>query len=151
MSASPMFSSAALSRPFIFPVRSSAALLARLDALPKLAASITPASRLNVRPAPEMVSSGIQALDALTGGLPRGCLTEICGSASSGRTSILVAAVASATQRGEVCALVDAGDALNPASAAAAGVQMERLLWVRCKKAVPNSRCPVLGALLKHR
>ena len=97
-----------------------------------------------------MVSSGIQALDALTGGLPRGCLTEICGSASSGRTSILVAAVASATQRGEVCALVDAGDALNPASAAAAGVQMERLLWVRCKKAVPGSRSPVLSSLPEH-
>src|SRR5712672_2498845 len=151
MSASPMFSSAALGRPFIFPGRSSEALLAHLDAVPKVSATVTPASRLNVRPAPEMVSSGIQALDALTGGLPRGCLTEICGSASSGRTSILVAAVASATQRGEVCALVDAGDALNPASAAAAGVEMERLLWVRCRKAVPNSRFPVLGGLRMHK
>ena len=150
MSASPMFSSAALGRPFIFPGRSSEALLAHLDAVPKVSVAVTPASRLNVRPAPEMVSSGIQALDALTGGLPRGCLTEICGSASSGRTSILVAAVASATQRGEVCALVDAGDALNPASAAAAGVQMERLLWVRCKKAVPGSRSPVLSSLPEH-
>ena len=42
-------------------------------------ASVTPASQLDIRPAPEMVSSGIPALDALTGGLPRGCLTEICG------------------------------------------------------------------------
>src|SRR5712675_1689852 len=134
MSASPVFSSAALCRPFIFPARSSEALLAHLDALPKLSAAVTPASRLDVRPAPEMVSSGIPELDALTGGFPRGCLTELCGPASSGRTSILLAAVARATQRGEVCALVDAGDALNPASAVAAGVQMERLLWVRCKK-----------------
>src|SRR3982074_1301330 len=53
---------------------------------------ITPASRLDVRPAPEMVSSGIAALDALAGGLPRGCLTEICGPASSGRTTLLPAA-----------------------------------------------------------
>jgi hypothetical protein len=47
-------------------------------------ASVAPASRLAVRPAPEMVSSGIAAMDVLTGGLPRGCLTEICGPASSG-------------------------------------------------------------------
>src|SRR6267142_1866560 len=150
MSASPVLSSAALSRPFIFPAPSSKALLARLDALPKLAAAVTPASRLNIRPAPEMVSSGIRELDALTGGFPRGCLTELCGPASSGRTSILLAAVARATQRGEVCALVDAGDALNPASAAAAGVEMERLLWVRCQKTVPGSRFPVLSSLPKH-
>ncbi len=150
MSASPVFSSAALGRPFILPVRSSEALLSRLGALPKLAAAITPASRLDVRPAPEMVSSGIRELDALTGGLPRGCLTEICGPASSGRTSILLAALARATQHGEVCALVDAGDALDPASAVAAGVEMERLLWVRCKKTVPSSRFPIRNSLAKH-
>jgi hypothetical protein len=150
MSASPVFSSAALSRPFIFPAHSSAALLARLDAIPKLAASITPASRLGVRPTPEMVSSGIRELDALTGGLPRGCLTEICGSASSGRTSILLASLANATRRGEVCALVDASDALHPASAASAGIAMGRLLWVRCKKTVPSSQFPVLSSLPEH-
>src|SRR5208283_5441043 len=95
-------------------------------------ASVTPASRLAVRPAPEMVSSGIAAMDALTGGLPRGCLTEICGPASSGRTTLLLAALAAATRRGECCALVDASDALDPQSAAAAGVELDRLLWVRC-------------------
>jgi hypothetical protein len=79
-----------------------------------------------------MVSSGIPQLDSLAGGLARGCLTEICGSASSGRTSILLRALAQATQRGEVCALIDASDAFHPASAAAAGVEMSRLLWVRC-------------------
>ena len=150
MSASPVFSSAALGRPFIFPARSSAALLAHLDALPKLASAVTPASRLHVRPAPEMVSTGIRELDILTGGYPRGCLTEICGTASSGRTSILLSALARATRAGEVCALVDSSDALNPASAAAAGVEMERLLWVRCRKAVPSSRIPVPSASSKH-
>lgn len=134
MSASPAFSSAAVGRPFILPAHSSGALLSRLGAMPKLAAAITPASRLEVRPAPAMVSSGIRELDALTGGLPRGCLTEICGPASSGRTSILLAALAQATQRGEVCALVDASDALDPASAVAAEIEMNRLLWVRCEK-----------------
>ena len=96
---------------------------------------MTPASRLEVRPSPEMVSSGIREIDALTGGLPRGCLSEICGSASSGRTSVLLAALAAATRREEVCALVDATDALDAVSAAAAGVDLERLLWVRCGKA----------------
>src|SRR6267154_321451 len=93
---------------------------------------ITPASRLDVRPAPEMVSSGIAALDALAGGLPRGCLTEICGPASSGRTTLLLAALAAATRRGEFCVVVDASDALDPHSIAAAGVDLDRLLWVRC-------------------
>ena len=142
MSASPVFSSAALGRPFIFPMRSSGALLARLGAMPKLSAAVTPASRLDVRPAPEMISTGIRELDALTGGLPRGCLTEICGPASSGRTGILLSALARATQRGEVCALVDASDAFHPASAAAAGIEMGRLLWIRCKKKNPPRSHP---------
>ena len=97
---------------------------------------LLPASRLAVRPAPEMVSSGIAAdgcrFSALTGGLPRGCLTEICGPASSGRTTLLLSALAAATRRGEFCAVVDAGDALDPESVVTAGVELERLLWVRC-------------------
>ena len=98
---------------------------------PRLA-SVTPASRLEIRPAPEMVSCGVSAIDALTGGLPRGCLTEICGLASSGRTSLLLATLAAATRRGEFCVVVDASDSLDPHSAAAAGVELDRLLWVRC-------------------
>jgi recA bacterial DNA recombination protein len=93
---------------------------------------VTPASRLEVRAAPEMVSSGIAEVDSLTGGLPRGCLTEICGPASSGRTSVLLAAIAAATERQEVCALVDTSDALDPQSAAAAGIDLKKLLWIRC-------------------
>jgi glycosyltransferase involved in cell wall biosynthesis len=52
--------------------------------------------------------------------------------ASSGRTSLLVAILAAATAREEVCALVDAEDAFDPVSAAAGGVRLDRLLWVRC-------------------
>ena len=85
-----------------------------------------------------MASSGVAAMDALTGGLPRGCLTELCGPASSGRTTLLLAALAAATQRGECCAVVDASDALDPQSAAAAGVELERLLWVRCGESSPQ-------------
>jgi hypothetical protein len=88
-----------------------------------------------------MVTSGIPTLDTLTGGLPRGCLTEICGLASSGRTTVLLAALASATRRGEYCAVIDASDALDPESLAAAGVDLDRLLWVRCGDDIqPNSR-----------
>jgi recA bacterial DNA recombination protein len=117
-------------------------------------ASVTPASQLDIRPAPEMVSSGIPALDSLTGGLPRGCLTEICGPASSGRTTLLLAALAAATQRGECCAVVDASDALDPQSAAASGVELDRLLWIRCGEDAPKKShtkqngCPISRASL---
>ena len=105
----------------------------QLSAQPKLA-GVIPASRLGVRPTPEMVSSGIGEIDALTGGLPRGCLSEIYGPASSGRTSVLLSALAAATRREEVCALVDASDAFDPESAAVAGVDFQKLLWVRCEQ-----------------
>jgi recombination protein RecA len=170
MSASPIFSSAAMGRSFIFSPRSSflrsaprsnadviadsiakktaektakktAEILAHVGAISRLAA-VVPASRLDVRPVPEMVSSGIPQLDSLTGGIARGCLTEICGTASSGRTSVLLFVLARATQRGEVCALVDASDAFNPASAAAAGMEMSRLLWVRCGEKYPSRKHP---------
>ena len=82
--------------------------------------------------APLTVSTGVAALDALTGGLPRGALSEITGPASSGRTGVMLAALAGATRRDEACALVDASDNFDPASAVAAGVDLDRLLWVRC-------------------
>jgi recombination protein RecA len=116
---------------------------------PRLAA-ITSASHLAVRPAPEMLSSGIAAINALTGGWPRGCLTEICGPASSGRTTVLLAALSAATRRGEFCVLVDASDALDPRSAADAGVELDRLLWVRCGEDAPQKSpkqgCPISRA-----
>jgi len=139
MSSLPLFSEAAPSRSIVVASPAwSTLVFQRLSAIPKLA-GVTSASRLEVRPALQMVSSGVREIDALTGGLPRGCLTEVCGSASSGRTSILLAALAAATQRQEVCALVDVSDALNPHSAAAAGVDFERLLWVRCGKQKSSS------------
>jgi recombination protein RecA len=104
---------------------------------PRLA-YITSASHLAIRPAPEMIPSGIAALDTLTGGLPRGCITEICGPVSSGRTSVLLAALSTATRRGECCALIDASDALDPHSATAAAVDLDRLLWIRCQGISPR-------------
>jgi KaiC/GvpD/RAD55 family RecA-like ATPase len=95
---------------------------------------VLPASRLAEHPAPATVITGIEELDALTEGLPRGALSEICGPASSGRTSVLLALMASMTAQAEVCALVDATDSFDPKLAEAAGVDLRRLLWVRCSK-----------------
>ncbi|HEX8817727.1 MAG TPA: hypothetical protein VF753_19710 [Terriglobales bacterium] len=111
----------------------------RIRALPKLG-QVMAASRLEVRPIPEMAASGVGVLDTLTGGWPRGCLSEICGSASSGRSSVMLAGLSAATQRQEVCALVDASDMFDPESGAAAGVDFERLLWVRCDASVREPR-----------
>jgi hypothetical protein len=82
----------------------------------------------------ESVPTGIAPFDALTGGLPRGAITEIFGPASSGRTSTMVSILAEATAQDEVCALVDGRDTFDPKSAASAGVELNRLLWVRCRK-----------------
>jgi hypothetical protein len=81
----------------------------------------------------ELVSTGIAEMDALVGGLPRGAMTEICGAACSGRTSLLLSALASRTAEGETCALVDARDSFDPLTADAAGIALGKLLWVRCQ------------------
>jgi recombination protein RecA len=122
--------------------REQAGALGRFQSIIKnqqstILAGVTPASHLSTRPAPAMLPSGIAAINALTGGWPRGCLTEICGPASSGRTTLMLAALAAATRRGEFCVLVDASDALDPRSAADAGVELDRLLWVRCAERDP--------------
>jgi recombination protein RecA len=85
------------------------------------------------RPAVELQSSGVTELDAvLGGGFPRGSLVELCGPASSGRTSLAFSLLAQATERQEACAFVDVSDSLDPVSLAAAGVELPRLLWIRC-------------------
>jgi hypothetical protein len=78
------------------------------------------------------VPSGIPEIDALTGGLPRGALTEIFGPACSGGTSFLFSALGARTGHDEACALIDGSDMFAPCSAAAAGVDLKKLLWVRC-------------------
>lgn len=76
--------------------------------------------------------TAVPVLDRLLdGGLPRGQLVELVGARASGRFSILLAALAAATGTGEAAALVDLGDGLDPAAAAALGIDLERLLWVR--------------------
>ena len=73
-----------------------------------------------------------EALDAcLRGGLPRGQVSEIAGPRSSGRTALMLQVLAAATRRGEIAALVDTFDRLDLASALAAGIDLDRLLWIR--------------------
>jgi hypothetical protein len=67
----------------------------------------------------------------LAGGLPRGQLVELHGGRSCGRFSAVLTALAAATGVGEAAALVDLGDGLDPAAAAALGVDLARLLWLR--------------------
>ena len=81
----------------------------------------------------DTVPLGIAEIDSLTGGLPRGGLTEICGSSCSGRTTLLISALAARTADAEGCALIDGRDTFDPHSAEAAGVKLNRLLWVRCR------------------
>jgi hypothetical protein len=99
----------------------------------EIASRFSDAFKLHEKPAVAAVmSTGIPEVDSITGGLPRGAITEIFGLPSSGRTSFLLSALAYATKHEEVCALVDTNDAFDPVSAAAAGVDLDRLLWVRC-------------------
>src|SRR5579864_9555669 len=116
----------------------SAELRSRLEASlePRIPRALTPIER----PAPELMPTGIAGVDALTAGIPLGCLTEICGPESSGRTSVLLAAIAACMRRDEICALVDAIDAFDPRSTENAGIDLARLLWVRCQNAVSPRR-----------
>ena len=80
----------------------------------------------------DAAATGIAPIDAaLRGGLRRGHLSEVVGARSSGRTTVLCAMLAAATARGEVVAVIDTNDRFDPASAAGAGVDLSRVLWVR--------------------
>jgi len=80
----------------------------------------------------ERLPTGFESLDAaLGGGLPRGHLSEIVGPATAGLTTLVQRFLGHVTGQANVAAWVDAPDAFDPASAVAAGVDLERLLWVR--------------------
>ncbi len=104
---------------------------------------------------------GLSDVDArLGGGLPRGQLSEIVGGRTSGRTTLLMAALAAAPARGELVAVVDALDMLDVDSAASAGIDLDRLLWVRghvapypglCRDANQRALEQALRALTRRR
>jgi recA bacterial DNA recombination protein len=124
-----------------------------------LAKKIPSALTVREKPAVEVFSTGIAEVDSAiaretgTGGLPRGALTEICGPGSSGRTSLMFSLLAQVTggSKRECCAVVDATDAFHPASAEDSGVDLSRVLWVRCGSSAAGSghRSVAMNALEK--
>jgi recombination protein RecA len=111
----------------------------------RIPSALTPMARVPYPVAP----TGIREIDLLLhGGFPIGAISEVVGPECSGRTSLALTFVASTTQGGKVCAWVDVSDTLHPESAAAMGVDLSRMLWVRCGSSpvpVPLPPAPVRG------
>ncbi len=80
-----------------------------------------------------VVPSGSLGLDQATGigGLPRGGVTEICGPESSGKTTLLYAALAAAQRDGGIAALVDTEGSADAEALVGCGVALADLLLVR--------------------
>ena len=98
----------------------------------KLDRTLTTALPPMEQPVDACAQTGIAAVDAcLRNGVPRGQLSELTGPRSAGCTTLLLQAMATATQRGELVALVDTFDRLDVASMDAAGADLGRVLWVR--------------------
>jgi hypothetical protein len=68
----------------------------------------------------------------LAKGLARGVIAEVSGQRSTGRTALVLHALAESSRRGEICAIVDLQNSFDPASAARAGVCLDHLVWIRC-------------------
>jgi hypothetical protein len=104
----------------------------RLQVEAALEKRVPAALTFKIKQAPELFSTGIVEVDvALSGGIPRGSITEISGAASTGKTSFALSSIAAITQSGAACAWVDVSDALSPESAAGANIVLKRLLWLR--------------------
>lgn len=105
----------------------------------KIPSALTPVAKM-IRP---VAATGIEAVDeVLHGGLPVGAVCELVGPECSGRTSLALSFLAQMTQASKVCAWVDVSNAFDPLSAAAMGVDLERLLWVRCGVVAANITSP---------
>jgi recombination protein RecA len=111
----------------------------------RIPSALTPSPKTAYTVAP----TGIREIDELLhGGFPIGALSEIVGPECSGRTSLALTFVANLTQASKVCAWVDVSDTLHPESAAAIGVDLTRLLWIRCgrsSESAPLSDVSVRG------
>lgn len=108
------------------------AALSKAELQAEIAGRFGDAFRIHEKAVAETLSTGVAEIDALTGGLPRGAISEIFGPASSGRTSLMYSLLTYATTHEETCALVDANDVFAPTAAIDAGMNFDRLLWVRC-------------------
>lgn len=104
---------------------------------------------LNFRPVtdPETIPTGIPSLDQRIQGIPKGALSEVCGPASSGRTTLLHALLRQVTESDQCCALIDTSNAFDPISAAANRIDFSKLLWVKC--AGPHPKLTPLDKALR--
>lgn len=78
----------------------------------------------------EVIPTGILSLDLAlgVGGLPRGRIIEIYGPEASGKTTVMLSAIAQAQKSGGVAAFIDAEHALDPQWAEKIGVNLQELL-----------------------
>lgn len=95
----------------------------------RIPSALTPAP-LIIR---QVVATGIRSVDELLdGGLPLGAITEMVGPECSGGAALTLSFIAGMTQAAKVCAWIDVSDTFHPESAAAVGVDLTRILWIRC-------------------
>lgn len=114
---------------------SAATIRSQVEAV--LANRIPSALTVAPRECRPVTRTGLIAVDDLVQGLPVGSITEIVGPDCSGRTSFTLNFLARLTETGKAVAWIDASNALAPESAAAAGINLARMLWVRCGAASP--------------
>ena len=115
------------------------AIISKAEIEAEIAGRFGKSLTLQEKPAVVTLSTGIPALDEFTGGIPQGAITEVFGPPSSGRTSVLFSILASGTTHEEICAIVDTHDVFAPTVAAAAGIDFNRLLWIRCGSSLENA------------
>ena len=112
----------------------------------------------------EFATAGLLGTGAALAVLPSGTADDFASSIGVRKLDTAIRAIAdanivqidvaridaAATRRGEYCAVIDASDALDPHSLAAAGIDLNHLLWVRCsddiQQKAPNSAKEQAGA-----
>ncbi|MFW6070525.1 MAG: ATPase domain-containing protein [bacterium] len=88
--------------------------------------------RLRQQGSVSRTATGFKALDTLlSGGLPRGRITEIAGVPTSGATTLGLRIMARAQAREEMAVYLDLEQSFDPDYAARCGVSLDRLILVR--------------------
>ena len=121
----------------------SAALRQEIES--RLASRIPAALSPQAVQAPRLLPIRNETVNTLLGGgMPIGGICEFTGPTSAGRTSLALSVLSEATVD-SACAYIDVSDSLDARSAAAAGVRLKNLLWVRfsdLQEQRPNSTEP---------
>src|SRR5436189_6366404 len=108
------------------------AIVSKAEIESDIASRFENAFRLQEKKTVLTLATGVSEVDTLTGGLPRGAISEIFGPASSGRTSLLLSMLSYATTHDEICVLVDINDVFALTVASLAGIAFDSLLCIRC-------------------